>query len=975
MGPGLGEGRRGNRIVNRQWTTEQVLALAPDDGSVKAGKGLARKDKWVTLGHDDRAAWGECKGSGAKPYQTRIDLSEPAFRCSCPSRKFPCKHGLGLFLLLVGESEAFTRGEPPAWVGEWLGSREQRKQKQAERASKPPKPPDPKAQAKRVADRREKIGDGLAELETKLRDVVRGGLAAAQSQPYSFWDAAAKRLVDAQAVGAARMVRDLAAAASSKQGWAEALLARMGRLKLLGDAFSRLESLPAQTQDDLRAHLGWPISKEEVLAGPGLSDHWLVFASTLEEDEEARLQVQSVWLWGRQTRRAALVLNFAHRSQPLDLSLQPGMGLDGELVYCPGSVPLRALVLRREGMDRPFKTAPGHETIDAALKAFAQALAKNPWLERFPMVLQNVTPTRKGKEWLLVDDAANTVPLLVRDQLAWELLAQSGGRPMTVFGEWIDGTLMPLPTVANYNPPTQTPTPRPSILLSELARMAMLGGERRQIALPRTNGALGAMLDKLDAAADPEGALLTAAGLISVYQQAGQVPIAFEEPLPDPSRPETQPVCSPGAAALLDRMLNGKNERVIDEWIGLAVDAGQVAPPRLTPSLLDHGTRNPELRERTKRVAGQLGRWLAGFDPRWDYTRRDAGGTETENTATWEEGTRAERKAFLRDMRARDPEAARELLSKCFGNEPARERAEFLEQFLTGLSLEDEPFLEQALDDKRQNVRQTAARLLAALDGSALAGRMVERLRPLVCLERKMMREKLAVEYPESCDKAMQRDGIKEKKPSDADYGQKAWWLAQVVSLTPLGFWPSHLSKSIPELLDMVRKSEWAAPLLDGMTDAAIHRGDESWLRPLLDLAKHKKSTIDSEALFAALSPSAREAFLIDVMRGDSAKGRDFIFTYGPKLALCPSPWNDEIGRLVLPRMREFVKSTKKGHYDWEMRGFLKSCATSLSKSLLRESLEGWDTQSFGWEYFTKGDDSFYTVFQFRNQLHEEFTP
>jgi len=36
-------------------------------------------------------------------------------------------------------------------------------------------------------------------LELWLRDLVRQGLAAAPGQPYSFWDAVAARLVDAQA--------------------------------------------------------------------------------------------------------------------------------------------------------------------------------------------------------------------------------------------------------------------------------------------------------------------------------------------------------------------------------------------------------------------------------------------------------------------------------------------------------------------------------------------------------------------------------------------------------------------------------------------------------------------------------------------------------------------------------------------------------------------------------------------------------
>ena len=104
---------------------DQILALAPDAGSAKAGQSLANRRKWLALGRSDRAAWGECQGSAREPYRTQIDLAEPAFRCSCPSRKFPCKHGLGLFLLLASDPAAFDRGAPPAWVAEWLSRRDQ----------------------------------------------------------------------------------------------------------------------------------------------------------------------------------------------------------------------------------------------------------------------------------------------------------------------------------------------------------------------------------------------------------------------------------------------------------------------------------------------------------------------------------------------------------------------------------------------------------------------------------------------------------------------------------------------------------------------------------------------------------------------------------------------------------------------------------------------------------------------------------
>jgi hypothetical protein len=51
------------------WSSEQILALAPDAGSIKNGKALATANKWQNLGGTDRALWGECQGSGKNPYQ------------------------------------------------------------------------------------------------------------------------------------------------------------------------------------------------------------------------------------------------------------------------------------------------------------------------------------------------------------------------------------------------------------------------------------------------------------------------------------------------------------------------------------------------------------------------------------------------------------------------------------------------------------------------------------------------------------------------------------------------------------------------------------------------------------------------------------------------------------------------------------------------------------------------------------------
>ncbi|HEX5889724.1 MAG TPA: SWIM zinc finger family protein, partial [Pyrinomonadaceae bacterium] len=189
------------------YSVEQIIALAPDAASAKAGRSLATPGKWQNVGQDERALWGECQGSGAKPYQTVIDLNESAFKCSCPSRKFPCKHALGLFLLIANQSGK-TVTTPPDWAAEWLTKRDQQAQRKSEAAQKAAEEPDEATLARRAAqkakrslDRGAKVVAGLKELELWLRDLLRHGLAAAQTRPIDYWEQMAARLIDAQAPG------------------------------------------------------------------------------------------------------------------------------------------------------------------------------------------------------------------------------------------------------------------------------------------------------------------------------------------------------------------------------------------------------------------------------------------------------------------------------------------------------------------------------------------------------------------------------------------------------------------------------------------------------------------------------------------------------------------------------------------------------------------------------------------------------
>jgi hypothetical protein len=347
-----------------EWTTEQVLALAPDASAAKSGKDLSIPRKWKTLGANSACAWGSIQGSGETPYQTSIDFSGPAFKCSCPSRKFPCKHSLALLLIVAQQPSALSEKEPAPWTVEWLAKRSEKEEKKATKQAKASEPRDSEAEAKaavsvekRAAARDAKVSAGLIELKVWLSDLVRTGFASLPGKPSSFWTVPAARLFDAQVPGLARRVGSLDGITASGDHWPSRLLRSCAILHLASEAWVRVPELLPEVQADLRATLGFTANQDDVLCVSGIEDQWLVLGNRVETDE--RLRVQRTWLFGIDSKRLALCLSFsAGPNQPLDVTLPPGALIDAELVYFPSAWPMRALVKQRNGMKAGFGSPP-----------------------------------------------------------------------------------------------------------------------------------------------------------------------------------------------------------------------------------------------------------------------------------------------------------------------------------------------------------------------------------------------------------------------------------------------------------------------------------------------------------------------------------------------------------------------------------------------------------------------------------------
>lgn len=422
-----------------RWTAEQVLALAPDSASRRAGSKLGAAGPWSEAGRSgEGTVWGLCKGSGSDPYRTVVDVADasgPAYMCSCPSRKFPCKHALGLLLLWAGEDAAVPRGEAPEWAEEWIAGRRPRAERQRtqDAPGSPPGPVDPEAARRRAERRAERVTAGAAELEQRLTDLLRGGLASAEQSGYGPWEETAARMVDAQAQGLAARVRELGALPGSGPGWPVRLLEECALLHLLGRGWLRRERLPEGLAATVRSRVGLPVTAD----GPPVRDRWLVLAQY--DTADSRLTTRRIWLYGAESGRTALLLSYGAAGRAPELALPVGLALDAELSAYPGAGQPRATLGERFAPAAPTAVRPPGTTTARALARYGDALRDDPWLEAVPVTLDRVIPAPDGDGWQLADaDEDTALPLTPAARSRpglWRLVALSGGAPVGVFGE------------------------------------------------------------------------------------------------------------------------------------------------------------------------------------------------------------------------------------------------------------------------------------------------------------------------------------------------------------------------------------------------------------------------------------------------------------------------------------------------------------------------------------------------------------
>ncbi|MBV8642765.1 MAG: hypothetical protein JO225_02475 [Candidatus Eremiobacteraeota bacterium] len=491
---------------------------------------------------------------------------------------------------------------------------------------------------------------------------------------------------------------------------------------------------------------------------------------------------------------------------------------------------------------------------------------------------------------------------------------------------------------------------------SALLAAAVVGTQREHAAsAPSGDVEIDALL-VLPQDESPETDLLRRATVLGLARRAGTIPLALTVRI-DAALDDAAPRCTPEAANDLAQLLAaGGDAALLPEWLSLAAQARVRAPEELLPALLAAGGARRELRPSVAAVAGARGAWLGAQQPAWSYA---AGGDDPRRA--WDEGDRPARVLALTALRADDSGAARELLVAEWESIAPADRAPFVEVLGTGLSSADEPFLEAALDERRKEVREAAAVLLARLPDSRLATRASELATAFVRVKRRVIgAASLEVELPPACTPAMRRDGIEEKPRNGV--GERAWWLEQIVARVPPSHW-SGMKLEPRDVLALAARNEHAQALLRGLAQATASYADDAWRCAWVDDVS-LEPTVRLRALAAGGAP-ASSAYLAAAARALDANAP----RAGEVALAIAGPWNVPFSSAVARYLRAQVVQAG-GWEAWQVRGELLRLAGLRVAPGAPGLLEGWP-ENPAEERVRTALDRFFDTVRFRAAMRD----
>ncbi len=430
-----------------EWTNEQIMAMAPDTATANRGKSLSSPTKWLEFYKGENVLWGKCKGSGKNPYLAAIDLNGPAFKCSCPSRKFPCKHGLGLMMIYVENASSFSPSEQiPESISTWLNKRKQKNT--PENKSSAPSPEKEAAKANRFEKRKKLMASGIDDLQNWILDMIRTGLASI-SADHQLWESMAMRMVDAKMSGIARRIREIALLFRQNPDAYEEVLFALSDLYLITKSFYKIDDLNENLQRDIYAYLGVNTPSSEVLQSIPIQDEYWVLSIEESKNIDNAL-MRKTWLRGIHKNRFALIVEYDYTNAGFSFHWQLGRIYQADMYFFPRTIPLRAIAGQTTLTTKKIEDIKGINNFIDFKNKYQNYLAQQPWLSNIPELFLQVSPIKIEKRFYLLDQYQQTIALENDELKNWKAIAVSGGHPLDIFGEW-DGRHFKIKTIIHNN--------------------------------------------------------------------------------------------------------------------------------------------------------------------------------------------------------------------------------------------------------------------------------------------------------------------------------------------------------------------------------------------------------------------------------------------------------------------------------------------------------------------------------------------
>jgi Family of unknown function (DUF5691) len=472
-----------------------------------------------------------------------------------------------------------------------------------------------------------------------------------------------------------------------------------------------------------------------------------------------------------------------------------------------------------------------------------------------------------------------------------------------------------------------------------LVASALVGTDRQSPTLDTTHPALvdySGTLQNLSAAQQ----ILSGAALVANYQAVGKSPVFKGTSLLPPAEPDLLVCCSEATTRYLGLVLTeNQYEAILTELLQLLGKSQQTVPADFLPLLLNKCQRYEDLYSLILPILSSRGQWLLRQNPAWEYATgsMDNRLELPQIQKTWEIGTSNDRAIALRQWRQLDPKQARQALINSWKKEKAADRATWLEILETGLSLDDEEFLEQALVNKREDIRDVAITLLSQIP-SQYCQKLTKLAQECLIIKELNGQYEITIQLPKEDSKEWQIAGISETlidENSINGLSLAECYVIQAISVASLDVWPGD----IQQLVLAMTKTKHSIVVITAWARAACQQKRQAWIESLLLHSYSILTVSDIDDLLQSLpvnSKDQKEQFFISVLTSEK-----FIGTFRRTLNLMSDYHKNcslELSSLVLKKINEHTQSLKLSpDYQYRIQDLLPDLSRNMNVDVLPE--------------------------------------